>query len=87
MNEISVNVEITASDGIHARPASELAKLAKNLGCEVVLRFNSKEAKASSIIGILALGLKRGSILEVFVRGDNCEHAVNEIVNFLKGLR
>lgn len=77
-------IVIRESDGLHARPAAELARLAKKYKSSIVLKSASKEANARSIISLLALGLKKGSIVNLKVAGEDCEEAMQETVNFFK---
>ena len=79
-------IEIRESDGLHARPAAGLAGLAKRYKSSIVLKCASKEANARSIISLLALGLKKGSIVTLKVTGEDCEEAMQETVNFFEHL-
>ncbi|ADV67567.1 phosphoenolpyruvate--protein phosphotransferase [Deinococcus maricopensis] len=49
--------------GMHARPASVLAKLAQASGTHVQIRVGDRTADASSIMQLLQLGARRGSEL------------------------
>jgi phosphotransferase system HPr (HPr) family protein len=51
-----------------------------------VLQFASKEANARSIISVLALGLKGGSVVNLKAEGEDCEDAIQEIVNFFENI-
>ena len=75
-------IEIGESDGLHARPAAELAVLAKRFKSSIVLKSAAKEANAKSVISILALGLKQGSIVNLKAEGEDCEEAIREIIIF-----
>jgi len=77
-------IVIRESDGLHARPAAELAALAKRFKSSIVLKHASKEANARSIISLLALGLKKGSIVNLSVEGEDGEEALQETVHFFK---
>ena len=77
-------ITIRESNGLHARPAAELAGLAKRFKSSIVLKCESKEANARSIIGLLTLGLKKGSVVTLKVEGEDCEEAIRETVNFFE---
>ena len=80
-------IEIKEANGLHARPAAELSNLAKKFKSKITLCYASKEANAVSIISVLALGMKKGSIIDLKVDGDDCEEATQEITNFFNDLR
>jgi phosphocarrier protein len=86
MATIETKIEIKEGDGLHVRPASELATLAKTFKSDIVLSFASKEANARSIISVLALGLKKGSIINLKADGEDSEEAIQEVVKFFENI-
>ena len=80
-------LEIKEANGLHARPAAELSNISKTFKSKTTLCFASKEANAGSIISVLALGLKKGSIFDLKVDGDDCEEATLAIMYFFENLR
>ena len=79
----SKTIIVEAVHGLHARPASELVKLAKSLNITVFLSASGKQVKASSMLGILSLGLKKGTQLVVSAEGEAENEAVNTIADFI----
>lgn len=78
---------IKCPDGLHARPAGDLAKLAKTFpGTKVILSNGTKEVNAASILSILSLALKKGTEVEVKADGSDEEKAVEAIIEFLDNL-
>lgn len=64
MTEKTITLE--APNGMHARPAGELVKLAKSLSpVKLTLCSGGKCANAASMLSLLALGLKSGSAVTV----------------------
>ncbi|MET0975399.1 MAG: dihydroxyacetone kinase phosphoryl donor subunit DhaM [Leifsonia sp.] len=55
------SLELVNKDGLHARPAADLAKLAATF--EPIVTVNGTNAK--SVLGIMALGLTRGAAVEL----------------------
>ncbi|MFM5968942.1 MAG: HPr family phosphocarrier protein, partial [Micrococcales bacterium] len=52
---------VSNTDGLHARPAAELVRLASNLGVQVTIgRPNQPPVNANSILSLLALGIRSG---------------------------
>ena len=66
--------------GLHARPASELAKLAGRFKCDIILSVNEKKANAKSILGIMSLGIKAKTEIEIECNGEDEKEAMTEIL-------
>ena len=47
---------ITDEIGIHARPAGELAKLAKEFQSKITIKTETKQADAERLMAVMALG-------------------------------
>ena len=68
----SQKVTITAPNGMHARPAGELAKLVKGLApVRITFRTAAKEVNAASMLALLSLGLKCGTEIEICAEGGD----------------
>ncbi len=84
----TTNVTVEAENGIHARPASELVKMIKEFApAKVTLKANGKSANGASIISVLALGLKKGTVLEICAEGENEGKIAEVISDFIKNLK
>lgn len=78
-------VTVEAESGIHARPASELVKMVKGFApAKVTLKANGKSANGGSMISLLALGLKKGTEVEVCAEGENEAETAAAVADFLK---
>lgn len=73
--------------GIHARPATVLAKKVAPLNANVTIEAKGKTANAKSLIGILSLGIANGDVVKVSVDGENEEAICNELVEFIANIR
>jgi phosphocarrier protein len=51
---------ILAPEGMHARPATAMVKLAKQFQATIQLRKGAKVVKLNSLLNILSLGIKGG---------------------------
>ena len=72
---------------IHARPLSELAKIAKDSNCEVSVKKGENSKDLKKIIGLIQLKLKVGDEVDVIINGNNddLENTAKEnIYNFFK---
>lgn len=66
---------ITDKEGIHARPAGELVKLAKSYASSVSVIKEGKKADAKKVFGLMGLGVKQGMEITVQVEGEDEETA------------
>ena len=53
---------------------------------QVTLRTPAKSVSGASMIGILSLGLKKGSEVEVAVEGDNEQAVLDEVVAAIEAI-
>lgn len=75
---------ITDPEGIHARPAGELVKAAKEFACAVTIAKGEKEVDAKRIFGLMGLGVKCGEEIVLRCDGEGEEDAVEKLSAFLK---
>lgn len=73
-------VIIKNETGLHARPASELAKLASKFKCDVNIIIGEKKINAKSILGIMSAGVKANTEIEIECVGEDEEQAMKELV-------
>ena len=59
---------ITDAQGIHARPAGQLVKLAAAYPCKVTIAKDGRSVDAKRIMGVMSLGAKQGQ--EVILQAD-----------------
>jgi phosphotransferase system HPr (HPr) family protein len=89
MSVITGEVQVLDAIGLHARPASQIVKLVKDSGLEVLIGKPGEEgAKANSALRLLALKVATGETLVVQVPTDDQALATNmisEIQEILKG--
>ncbi len=70
--------------GLHARPASELAKIASKYQCTINLIVNGKIINAKSILNIMSAGIKTSSEIEIQCDGEDEKKALLEIEKAFK---
>tara|TARA_B100001939_G_scaffold307889_1_gene288197 strand:- start:2 stop:262 length:261 start_codon:yes stop_codon:yes gene_type:complete len=80
---ISKRVVIMNSQGLHARPASELVEAMKAFSASVTVCVGEKSANSSSIMSLLALGATVGSEATVIADGPDEEDAMNVAIAVL----
>ena len=70
--------------GIHARPAGELVKLAKEYTSTVSVIKEGKKADAKKVFGLMGLGVKNGMEITVQIEGEDEDTAAAAVETFLK---
>ena len=75
---------ITDEVGIHARPAGLLVKKAKEFTSTITISKDDKSAKATALMKLMGMGIKKGDEITVQVEGDDEEAAAAAIEAFLK---
>ena len=70
--------------GLHARPATEIAKIAMKYKCDVNLVVNGKTINAKSPLKIMSAGIKSKTELEILCDGEDEEQAIEELKTFLQ---
>lgn len=72
--------------GLHARPAVELIKLAKNFKSKILLKNGDKKANGISIMEVMALGATKDSKIELMVDGIDEQEAMIAIKKYITQL-
>ncbi len=82
-------VTIQNETGLHARPGNEFVTFIKSLsGCKIEVENEAgKRVNASSLLKVLSLGVKKGSVITVYCDGENEEDALKKIEEFLANLK
>lgn len=75
---------ITDPEGIHARPAGELVKLAKNFESEISISKDGKTVSAKKIFGVMGLAVKQGHEIKFTFEGADEDTAATSLEEFLK---
>ena len=75
---------ITDAEGIHARPAGELVKAAKEFSSKITITKDGKSGDCKKIFGDMALAVKCGYEVTITVEGEDEEAAAAKIEEFMK---
>jgi phosphocarrier protein len=70
------DVEVVNANGIHARPAAEIVKLAAKFGSHITLSRDDLEVNGKSIMGVMMLAAECGSTVRIKADGDDAEAAL-----------
>jgi phosphotransferase system HPr (HPr) family protein len=77
-------VRITNELGLHARPAAEFVKRAKNFRSEIWIVKDRQRYSASSLIDILRANLDCGSTATLEAHGVDAEEALDRLEKLLE---
>lgn len=65
--------------GLHARPCSELVKLAARFTSKIWVEYGSRKVDAKSLLGLLTLAISAGSEVRLIAEGSDAQEAIHEI--------
>jgi phosphocarrier protein HPr len=78
-NKVVRDIRIVNSLGLHARPASQLAKLAGKYRADIHIRRGSDQVNAKSIMGIITLAAGQDTLLRFIATGPDADEALEAI--------
>lgn len=81
-----IELTVTHSVGLHARPAAEFVKMAARYPCDIQVRNVTAEGKfvnAKSILSVLTLGVNQGHLIEIKAEGVNDSVALENLVELI----
>lgn len=82
----SQTVQVTNSVGLHARPATFFIQKANEFKCSIWVEIGSRRINAKSLLGILSLGIIKGTDITILADGADEEAAVTALVEMVKKL-
>ena len=75
IEEIVVNNKV----GLHARPAANFVQTVSKFKSKITVEKDGKEVDAKSIIGVLSLGVEKGTKIIVKVDGEDEQEAMDAV--------
>lgn len=72
-------VKIENETGLHARPATEISKIAMKYPCKVDFVVHGKTINAKSPLMIMAAGIQAKTELEILCDGEQEQEALEEL--------
>lgn len=75
---------ITDPEGIHARPAGELVKVAKEFTCNIQLSKDGKAGDCKRILGLMGLAVKKDQEVVLTFDGEDEDAAYEAVSKFLQ---
>lgn len=81
---VSERVVVTNKSGIHARPASELAAVAKYCESDVVIIAGERVVNPKSILNLMAATIRKGTEITVQCDGETEVADLQRIIEAIK---
>lgn len=80
---IKREVTVLLDRGLETRPVALLVQMASRFQSEVYLESDNRRVNAKSIMGMMTLGLDKGTAVTVTANGEDEEEALNSIEGYL----
>ena len=81
---ISRSVTIQNSIGLHARPATFFIQKANSYKCSIWVEKEDCRVNAKSLLGVLSLGISKGTVITLSADGQDELAAVNGLVELVE---
>ncbi|SDI44110.1 HPr family phosphocarrier protein [Natribacillus halophilus] len=76
-------VEVTLQSGLQARPAALFVQEANRYHADVKVAKGNQEADAKSIMGVMSLAIRSGTVIRVTAEGGDEAEAVEALVDYV----
>lgn len=81
---ISKEIVLKNEDGLHARPATEIAKNATKYSCSIKFEVRGAEYNAKSVLNIMSAGIKNNTQIKIVCDGVDENQALTEMIELLE---
>lgn len=79
MKKIVHKIKVKNTLGLHARPASMIAKLLQGSKSQVTISYRQETVNARSIMSILMLAIKKNSQIILTIEGEDAEETLEKL--------
>lgn len=79
----SKEVEVQNQVGLHARPATFFIQKANEYKSSIWVEKDERKVNAKSLLGVLSLGITKGTSITIIADGSDEEEAVTTLVNLV----
>jgi phosphocarrier protein HPr len=80
---IEYQATIVNQEGLHARPAARIVRLANSFASEIELAKDGLEVNGKSIMGVMMLAAECGSSIVIRAQGPDAEQAVQALAELV----
>jgi len=81
---ISREVTVQNQVGLHARPATFFIQKANEFKCGIRVEKDERKVNAKSLLGVLSLGISKGTKITIIADGVDEELATNALVELIE---
>ena len=78
-------VQVTNRNGIHARPAAEIVKVAGRFRSQITMARDDLEVNGKSIMGVMMLAAEFGATLLLRAEGADADAALSALAELIEG--
>ncbi len=76
-------VAVVNANGIHARPAAEIVKLAAKYRAHITIGRDGMEVNGKSIMGVMMLAAECGAVVTLKADGDDAAEALDALATLI----
>lgn len=80
---VSKEVLIKNQVGLHARPATFFIQKANEYKCSIWVEKEDRRVNAKSLLGVLSLGIVKGTTVNIIADGSDEEEAIAELMELV----
>ena len=80
---VSKEVMINNQVGLHARPATFFIQKANEYKCSIWVEKEDRRVNAKSLLGVLSLGIVKGTAVNIIADGSEEEEAIAELMELV----
>ena len=84
MAVVSKQVTVTNEVGLHARPATFFIQKANEFKSSIWVEIEERRVNAKSLLGVLSLGITKGSVITIMADGADEQSAVDGLVRLIE---
>ena len=81
---VSREVAVQNSVGLHARPATFFIQRANEFKSSIWVEKDERRVNAKSLLGVLSLGIVKGTSISIIADGSDEEEAVKTLVELIE---
>ena len=81
---VSKEIVVQNQVGLHARPATFFIQKANEFTSSIWISKEERKVNAKSLLGVLSLGVTRGTAITIIADGADEEEAVKELENLVQ---
>lgn len=81
---ITKEIILRNESGLHARPATEIAKSAAKYSCSIKFDVKGTAYNAKSVLNIMSAGIKNNTQIKIVCDGTDEDQAMTDLINIFE---